>query len=279
MASGEVRHRLPGLRAALSGDRPLFLEEVPWPAALRILVLAPHPDDFDAIAVTLRFFQDRGDEIRLSVVSSSPGGVEESYCLPPTAGAKAALREREQQESCRLFGLPKDRLLFLRLREDESGHPIDSEDNFAQLRSHLQELRPDLVFLPHGNDTNPGHRFAFRMLLRSAEQADFPFMALLNRDPKTVDMKADLYAFFEERDASWKAQLLRCHRSQHQRNLNTRGHGLDERILRVNRSSANELPGRGQYAEVFEIWPADLGSDTTRSGAGPDESIPLSLGI
>ncbi len=255
-----MKPRVPSLRAILSLDRPLLLEEVQWTPGLRILVLAPHPDDFDAVAVTLRFFRDRGDEIRLSVISSSPGGVEDNYCSPPTAGAKAALREREQQESCRLFGLPEDRLFFLRLPEDESGHPIDSKSNFARLLSHFQSIRPDLVILPHGNDTNPGHRFAFRMLSRCADRTDFPFTALLNKDPKTVEMRADLYTFFQERDACWKAELLRCHRSQHLRNLNTRGHGLDERILRVNRHSAADLPGRGPYAEVFEIWSAASGS-------------------
>jgi LmbE family N-acetylglucosaminyl deacetylase len=262
MTSGDVQRRIAFLRAALSCSRPLLLENVPWPPGLRVLVLAPHPDDFDAIAVTLRFFRDRGDEIRLSVISSSPGGVEDSYCSPPTAGAKAALREREQQESCRLFGLPEDRLVFLHLPEDESGHPIDSDKNFGRLRSHLLDIRPDLFFLPHGNDTNPGHRFTFRMLRRFAEQAYFPFSALLNRDPKTLEMRADLYTFFEDGDARWKADLLRCHRSQHQRNLNVRGHGLDERILQVNRRSAAELPGRGPYAEAFEIWPVDSGSGT-----------------
>jgi hypothetical protein len=32
------------------------LESFALPKALRLLVLAPHPDDFDAIGVTLRFF-------------------------------------------------------------------------------------------------------------------------------------------------------------------------------------------------------------------------------
>jgi hypothetical protein len=47
--------------------------------------------------------------------------------------------------------------------------------------------------------------------------------------------------------------LLRFHRSQHQRNLNQRGHGLDERILSVNRQSAKECAADAPYAEVFEL--------------------------
>jgi len=183
--------------------------------------------------------------------------VADGFCSPPTAAAKTALRECEQRESCAVFGLPAGRLSFLRLAEDESGHPADSDGNYERLRDHLRELRPDIVLMPHGNDTNAGHRFAFRTLLRCADQAGPPVVALLNRDPKTVDMRTDLYAFFGEEDALWKAGLLRCHQSQHQRNLDTRGYGLDERILRVNRRSAADLPGHGPYAEAFEIWLSD----------------------
>jgi len=243
------------VRRALAGERPLFLELLCWPAGLRVLVLAPHPDDFDAIAVTLRHFHQRGDEVRLAVISSSWSGVEDSFCSPPTTDRKAALREQEQRDSCRLFGLPEDRLVFLRLMEDDDGHPVDDECSIARVRDHILGVRPDMVLLPHGNDTNAGHRFAFRMLERCAGSMGICFTALLNRDPKTVEMRSDLYTFFGEEEASWKAALLRCHRSQHRRNLNMRGHGLDERILRVNRRSAAEFIGRGPYAEEFEIWP------------------------
>jgi hypothetical protein len=58
---------------------------------------------------------------------------------------------------------------------------------------------------------------------------------------------------FGEEDAQWKAALLRCHGSQHQRNLNVRGHGMDERILRVDRQTARDLGCIEEFAEVFEL--------------------------
>jgi LmbE family N-acetylglucosaminyl deacetylase len=242
------------LARTLAGKRPLFVEGLPCPPEARILVLAPHPDDFDAVGVTLRFFRDRGNEILLSVMSPSSSGVEDGFCSPCTPENKAFVREQEQRASCRIFGLPAHRLEFLRLREDESGHLHDGEDNYARLRMHLDGIRPDLVFMPHGNDSNPGHCAAFRMLRRFARQADRPVAAFLNRDPKTLRMRPDFFTVFGEEEARWKAGLLQCHLSQHQRNLNTRGYGLDERILRVNRKDAALLPGRPAYAEVFEIW-------------------------
>jgi LmbE family N-acetylglucosaminyl deacetylase len=247
-------------------EQPFFLEEIDWRPDLRVTVLAPHPDDFDAIAVTLRFFHGRGNRIQLVVISSSASGVEDSFCSPSTSAVKAAIREREQKESCRLFGLPEDRLEFLRLAEDRTGQPLDCKKNYLRVSARLCELRPHLVFLPHGNDTNAGHRLAFNMLGRFATEAGFQFAALLNMDPKTISMRPDLYTFFGEEEARWKAGLLRCHRSQHERNLNTRGYGFDDRILGVNREAAARVPGRGPYAEVFEIschFAASVRSKTT----------------
>jgi LmbE family N-acetylglucosaminyl deacetylase len=242
------------LARTLAGKHPLFVEDLPCPPEARILVLAPHPDDFDAVAVTLRLFRNRGNEIFLSVMSPSSSGVEDSFCAPCTRENKAFVREQEQRTSCRIFGLPAHRLKFLGLREDESGHLHDGEDNYASLRTHLEGIRPDLVFMPHGNDSNPGHCAAFRMLQRFARQAHRLVAVFLNRDPKTLQMRPDAFTVFGEGEARWKAGLLQCHLSQHQRNLNTRGFGLDERILRVNRKDAALLPGSPVYAEAFEIW-------------------------
>ncbi len=238
----------------MNAREPALLDHLAWPRGLRLLVLAPHPDDFDAIAVTLRFFRDRDCGIRLVVASSSASGVEDSFCNPPTTGAKEAIREEEQRESCRLFGLDAERISFLRLPEDELGQPCEDDASFASVRSAIDAARPEIVFLPHGNDTNAGHRRNFAMLRRYALESEYPLTALLNRDPKTVEMRHELLMFFGEEEAQWKAQLLRCHRSQQQRNLNTRGYGFDERILRANRETAALYAGRRPYAEAFEIF-------------------------
>lgn len=222
------------------------IQAIPWPDGSNILVLAPHPDDFDSIAVTLRFFYIRKHPLRLTVVSSSPAGVQDSFCSPPTPEVKAATREREQLESCALFGLAEKDVTFLRL--------ADGTEDVEAVGAQFRATRPGLVFLPHGNDTNAGHRATWAMFRQLHAQADWPVTGLLNRDPKTIAMRHDAYMAFAEDEAHWKASLLRCHRSQQQRNLGTRGYGFDERILRMNREDAAALPGSLAYAEVFEIW-------------------------
>jgi LmbE family N-acetylglucosaminyl deacetylase len=239
------------LESLFQGERPLSLRSIPFPAALRLLFLGPHPDDFDAIGITMRLLHENGNHIDVGVVRSG-SGVQDSYCSPPTLEAKAALREQEQRVSCRFFGLPDDRLTFLDLEQDKEAQPLICAENLRRLRSFILGKQPEIVFMPHGNDTNTGHQRMYSMLREIASEADYPLAGCFNKDPKTIAMRMDLYTTFGEPEARWKAQLLRFHDSQHQRNLNTRGHGLDDRILNVNQQFAQEI-GFGKYAEVFEL--------------------------
>jgi hypothetical protein len=120
------------------------------------------------------------------------------------------------------------------------------------LRALLDSLRPAWVVLPHGHDTNIGHQRIAAMLRRIAPEAGRPAVALFSRDPKTIGLRMDIYHAFGEEDAQWKVQLLRFNDSQHQRNLHTRGHGFDERILDMNRQIARDLGLQELYAEAFE---------------------------
>ena len=60
----------------------------------------------------------------------------------------------------------------------------------------------------------------------------------------------DLVTPYEAPTAAWKAALLRCHRSQHARNLRSRGIGFDERILAPDRAAA--APFGFHAVESFE---------------------------
>lgn len=237
----------------LKVEMPVFLHSLRVPKQLVILVLAPHPDDFDEIAITMRFFKDNGNPIDVAVLSSGASGVEDGFCSPPTRKAKAEIREKEQRNSCKFFGLPDSSLTFLRLQEDHAGHIIENDANFGRVRDHFLEKRPDMVFLPHGNDTNIGHQRTYSIFRRIAQGVGYSLVAFLNRDPKTISMRHDVYTLFEEKDAEWKGQLIRFHESQQQRNVNTRNHGLDQRVLRVNREIARGNLQMHTYAEAFEL--------------------------
>ena len=76
---------------------------------------------------------------------------------------------------------------------------------------------------------------------------------MLVRDPKTLEMRLDLVTVFGEEQAGWKAELLRCHASQQERNIRSRGYGLDKRVLDVNRGIALEAGLSERFAEGFEV--------------------------
>lgn len=213
----------------------------------RVAVLAPHPDDFDAIGVTMRNLHRGGSRIELAVLTGGANGVPDGFAGARTPLEKARVREAEQRASCAFFGLPEEQLSFLRLAGDRT--------DLERVGAFLSSAHPDLIFLPHGNDTNATHRHVYA-LLRSVEKgAGLKATAYLNRDPKTIAMRHDVLTFFGPEEAAWKRELLRHHASQHARNLASYGHGIDERVLAVNRKVAEEAGRPGEFAEAFEIEP------------------------
>ena len=212
--------------------------------------------------MTLKALEEGGATVHLAVATSGASGVDDCDCDPPTKQAKAALREEEQRASCRLFGLPEERLRFLRLEEDAGGHPVIGAGNGTLIAAALAEAAPDAVFLPHGNDTSLGHRRVYEMV-RSATDAwarrptgpgaSRTVLALLNRDPKTIAMREDVVWPYDGERAAWKGALLRCHASQQRRNQRTRGRGFDERILAMDHDTARRHRLAEPYAEAFEL--------------------------
>lgn len=241
------------LNALSAGNRPAPTESIDFSSALRVLVLAPHPDDFDAIAITLRYLQARGNEIHLAVLSGGSKGVQDSYINPPPSWEqKAQLRELEQRNSCDFFGLSPSRIRFLHLPEAADGELAQDSSSQARVRNQISQTAPDILFLPSGNDTNTGHQRTYDMTRKAVRDLGKTLLALYNRDAKTLNFQTDLYTGFNQAQADWKCDLLRFHDTQQARNIRTRGHGFDDRILNFNRQLAHELGLEDTYAEAFQ---------------------------
>jgi LmbE family N-acetylglucosaminyl deacetylase len=240
---------MPASELFAGGPRPLSLRDAVFPRPLTVLVLAPHPDDFDAIALSLRHLHGQGHALHLAVLTGGASGVEDGFGGASDDAAKAALREAEQRASCAFFGLDPSRLDFLRLWSDDA----QADADLARLQAWMAARPADLVFMPHGQDSNRTHRRTYESVRTVTARLRSTSWACLNQDAKTLDMRVDLVFAFGEADAAWKAQLLRLHRSQQERNLRTRGIGFDERVLQVNRRAAQALDAPLPYAEVFEL--------------------------
>ena len=246
-AAGEVT------LALFEGSPPWFVPDSALPAARRIVVMAPHPDDFDVIGVTMRHFHRAGARIDVAVLSSGASGVDDDVVDESTPDAKRRVREREQTASCAFFGLSAEQLHFLRLEEDAGGHLAAGGANGARISEFVARAGPEFVFLPHGNDPNLAHQRTFAMVTDALARVRSETTLWLNRDPKTTSMREDVYVVFDEQDAEWKRALLRHHASQRSRNLRVRGHGFDDRILRNNAAIAASAGRSGEFAEAFEL--------------------------
>lgn len=249
-----------------AGSGPHSLRDLGFPRPLVIQVLAPHPDDFDAIALSLRHLHQQGHALHVAVLTTGASGVDPGFEGADDDDARAALRETEQRASCALFGLAPERLTFLRLWGEPAGADTNGPatavapqepDDLARLAGWMAAQPADLLFMPHGNDSNRTHRRTFEAVRAVAVAQGLQAWACLNQDAKTVQMRVDLHFDFGAEDAAWKARLLRCHRSQQERNLRTRGSGFDARVLEVNRQAAQALGTRLPYAEAFELMPLE----------------------
>ena len=77
----------PDFEPLLGKTRPLFLRTLHLPPTLRVVVLAPHPDDFDAIGITMRTLRDNGNRIDVVVLTSGASGVDDDFAAQLTMWA------------------------------------------------------------------------------------------------------------------------------------------------------------------------------------------------
>ena len=245
-----------------------FAKKIRFPTDATVLVLAPHPDDPESVSITCRVLMRLGCDFWVTIVTLSPSGVEDKYAQPyhnntpiPLKDIKIEIRKREQALATERFGLPPDRLAFLGIDEDEG---LDALSVSAKIKDHLLAIAPDIVIIPIGKDLNRTHARVYRVFREHARdltlKKEKPVVALYNEDPKTVEIRSDLFVLFGEESAEWKRALLRMHDSQQQRNMNSSSMGFDERILGMNHLSYKRLQemlpytqSSARYSEVFEI--------------------------
>jgi hypothetical protein len=80
------------LKQAVAAGESLQLDEPLLPGTGHVLSLAPHPDDPDAVGVTLRLLIRGGWEMDWGIVTSGWSGVQDDFAGPDPA-AKSAVRE------------------------------------------------------------------------------------------------------------------------------------------------------------------------------------------
>jgi LmbE family N-acetylglucosaminyl deacetylase len=149
-------------------DRPQVLHELP--AAKRVVVLAPHPDD-ETIGCggTLHLYASRGTSVTVIYCTDGARGGLRSSGL--SKDEKRAARERhietrkrEAREAAGLLGISD--LVFL---GEPDGDLRPTPAAADALRAELKRLRPDVVFLPFLLDQHTDHFQTNALFLRAAE--------------------------------------------------------------------------------------------------------------
>lgn len=221
----------------------------------KILVLCPHPDDFDVAAVTLRSFYEKGSEMYVAVAPTWSGVLDSFYDQEASAEQRIVTREGEQRDSMLFFGLEGSQFEFFphSCDLDENGELRYSEGNLALVEQCVLQQRPEAIFLPHPNDANPAHSAMYQMVKEVLLQHHLPVQLFKQMDPKTTDLRIDIHTPMSDEDMAWKAQLFNFHKTQDHRNQVTRGITLAERILASNEVIAKVHQLSCQAAEAFEV--------------------------
>lgn len=228
-------------------DEMLDLSIVEWPQGIRVLVLAPHSDDFDAMAITMKNLQQANAVIKLNVLSLD-SGVEPDF-EPQTP--QAEIRKREQLESLAFFGFDEKMVTFTETACDQTGQTEYHPENREIIKELVTDFMPNIIFTTHQSDDNSAHKSVAKMLYECNINKETLIFHI--QDPKTREIRPDAFTPFNEEQAIWKAELLRHHKSQHSRNLNTRGFGFDRRVIDVNRQNAMKMNLKCNYVELFEV--------------------------
>lgn len=144
--------------------------ELPKPAEMKqlpkdkkILVVSPHSDDVSvALGGTMTTLSGSNKIVPVLFFAGTrgvSGKVKEDATL---------IREEEMQKESKVLGIKEP--IFLRLGSYyKEGFTIEDEE-ILKFEKVLQEQKPDLIFLPKKDDSQPRHRMATQIALKAIKQ-------------------------------------------------------------------------------------------------------------
>lgn len=221
----------------------------PRPAhkSIRVLVMAPHPDD-EAIgcggAICRHVAQ--GDLVSAVFLTSGELGLKQM-----TREKAWAIREREARAAARILGLT--RMDFLRQPDWMLGDHLT--EAAPALRRVLRAVRPTLVYLPHEAEWHPDHQAVLPLLRQALIDARIRLPEVLAYEVWTP-LAAPDHIIDITRWMPRKLRALRAHRSQL---------GEFDYVRAVTGLNAfrGALGAKSAYAEAYQVV-ADLRREAPR---------------
>lgn len=171
---GRARSAAPGRNVPRWSETRLVPAPLDRPPGSRVLVLAPHMDD-EALGCggSLRRHVLAGEPVTIAYMTDGRKGdpaLNAAELAPEERerreDALAAVRADESRRSAAILGV-RD-LRFLGNRDLELAVSARTRKQMVRL---LEEVRPDLVYLPFATDRHPDHRATNRIFLAALREA------------------------------------------------------------------------------------------------------------
>lgn len=128
-----------------------ILKEKNWRNKMKILVIAPHPDDeVLGCGGTIKRYTNENHEVSLCIMTKA--------YTPDWTKEFIKKRPIQIKKSCEILGIKKAYFM---------GLPTVKTDTIPQKRINkklseiIKKVNPDVIFLPHGGDLNIDHRICF----------------------------------------------------------------------------------------------------------------------
>ena len=146
------------LSALLLDAQPVQLEKL---QGKTILLFTPHPDDDTfCCAGTLAKLQKLGNKIHIFIYTNDDKG---SYDPDMTSQRLAAIRKMEEENSCKVLGIPAQNIHWLQFHDGmlEYANPLDLVEEVTKI---IRTYRPDVVMtIDPGSEYVRWHKTDHRM--------------------------------------------------------------------------------------------------------------------
>lgn len=152
--------------AAVASGQSLQLEKL---QGKTILLFTPHPDDDTfCCAGTLALLAKRQNNIHIIIYTNDDKG---SYDPAMTSERLAQIRKAEEEEACRIVGIPKQNIHWLQFHDGmlEYASPKDLVEEVTKI---IRGYRPDVVLsIDPGSETVRWHKTDHRMAANNTADA------------------------------------------------------------------------------------------------------------
>ncbi len=214
---------------------------------MNVLVFSPHPDD-DLLGCGGSIIKHIKHGNKIVVVYMTSG---ESGSLKYAKEELAKKREEEIQKASSRIGINKN--IFLK---EEDGYLSLNKNLLIKTVNLLRSERPDVVYIPHGDDNHHDHRITYQVVKESILRAAMPCFQECAHEPWSVQTVLCYEVWTPLQNIAYveditefmdiKMEALAFHGSQIERR------SFHEGIKGLNRYRG-VMTNQGFYCECFDI--------------------------